>query len=96
VAVSVAETEAVTVLVATLKVAVVLPAATVTDTGTMAEALLLASDTETPPVGAAVLKVTVPLTAVPPVMLVGFTLTEESATLVEGVTVRAAVWLTPL
>jgi hypothetical protein len=46
-----------------LKVAAVAPAATVTDAGTVSEALLLASVTLDPPVGAAVFKVTVQLAA---------------------------------
>ena len=49
----VAEVVAVTVLLETVKVALVLPAATVTEAGTTAAALLLVNDTETPPVGAA-------------------------------------------
>jgi hypothetical protein len=76
----VAETDDVTVLVETLNVAVVLPAATVTEAGTVADALLLESETETPPEGAAPLKVTVPVAAVPPVTLAGLTESEESAT----------------
>jgi mannose/fructose-specific phosphotransferase system component IIA len=96
VAVRVAETEDVTELVATVNVAVVLPAATVTVAGTVAEALLLASETKIPPVGAAAPTVTVPVTEVPPVTLVGLTLIEESATVAAGVMVSAAVLLTPL
>ena len=42
-----------------LKVAVVAPAATVTDAGTVSEALLLASVTPDPPVGAVWVSVTV-------------------------------------
>ena len=74
-----AEAEDVTVLV-TLKVALLLPAATVTNAGTVAEALLLESETAAPPVGAAPLKVTVPVAEVPPVTLEGFIATEESGT----------------
>src|SRR5215471_16994167 len=54
----------VTVLLVTMKVAVVAPAATVTDAGTVAAfVLLLASATTAPPAGAAVAKVTVPVLA---------------------------------
>ena len=93
----VAEAEEVTEVVLTVKVAVVLPAATVTEAGTVAAALLLESETDTPPVGAAPLNVTVPVDEVPPVTLVGLSETDDRATLVvAGVTVSAAVLLTPL
>ena len=46
-----------------LNVAVVAPAVTVTDAGTVSEVLLLANVTLDPPVGAAVFKVTVQLAA---------------------------------
>ncbi len=86
-----------TVLVEMLKVAVVLPAATVTVAGTVAEVLLLESATETPPVGAAPLRVTVPVADVPPVTLVGFTAMDERETVAAaGVMVSAEVLLTPL
>ena len=55
----------------TAKVAVALPAPTVTEAGIVAEELLLDSETEIPPVGAAPLKVTVPVAAVPPLTLEG-------------------------
>lgn len=86
----VAVTDEVTLEVATVKVAVVLPAATVTDAGTVAEALLLESETKAPPAGAAAVKVTVPVEDVPPVTLVGFRTTEESAAEADGAMVRAA------
>ena len=89
-----AETDDVTAFVETPKVAVVLPAATVTEVGTVAAALLLESETETPPDGAAPLKVTVPVADVPLVTLEGLTATDESET--AGVTLSAAVLLTPL
>jgi hypothetical protein len=78
-------------------VAVVLPAATLTEAGTVAEALLLESETDTPPEGAAPLKVTVPVVDVPLATLEGLTATDESETVVvAGVTVSAAVLLTLL
>src|SRR5215468_11704663 len=67
---------AVTVLVLTGNVFVVAPAATVTETGTVAAALLLVSVTTAPPTGAALPSVTVPvLLPTPPVTAVGFTVT---------------------
>ena len=76
----VAEIEAPTALVETLKVAVVLPVGTVTVAGTTAAALPLVSETDTPPNGADPLRVIVPVAELPPAMLVGFTETEESDT----------------
>ncbi len=74
-----------------------LPAATLTEAGTVAEALLLESETDTPPEGAAPLKVTVPVVDVPLATLEGLTATDESETVVvAGVTVSAAVLLTLL
>jgi len=78
----------VTVVVVAVKVAVVAPAATVTLTGTVAAALLLDKLTDSPPVGAALPKVTVPVDEVPPVTEVGFIVTDET---VGGFTVRIAV-----
>jgi hypothetical protein len=79
-----------------VNVAVALPAATATDAGTCAEVLLLERATEIPPAGAAPLKVTVPVTDIPPVTLVGLTATDERAALAAGVIVSAAVLLTLL
>ena len=80
--------------VETANVALVAPAGTVTLAGTVAAAvLLLACVTTTPPVGAVPLSVTVPLEDAPPVMVVGTTLTVDSS---EGLTVRAALIVTPL
>ena len=69
----------VTVVVVTVKFAVVFPAATVTLAGTVAEALLLDKATEMPPVGAAAFRVTVPVEELPPVTEAGFSETEDSA-----------------
>src|SRR5215469_429237 len=70
---------AVTVLVLTGNVFVVAPAATVTETGTVAAALLLASVTTAPPTGAALPSVTVPVLLTLPVTAIGFTLTPFKA-----------------
>ena len=87
-------------LVATVKVALVAPAGTVTLAGTLAAAALLDKATTAPPLGAALVKVTVPCEAAPPVTLAGL-----STRLVRlaggggvgaGVTVSVAVRLVPL
>lgn len=70
-----------------------LPAATVTAAGTVADESLLANETETPPVGAVPLKVTVPVADTKLATLVGFSATEDRATLLDGVMVSAAVLL---
>jgi hypothetical protein len=63
----------------TVKVALVLPAGTVTLEGTLAAALLLESITCAPAVGAGSLSVTVPVgDCVPPVTLVGFNISEDA------------------
>jgi len=78
--------------VATLKVAVVAPAATVTDAGTVAAAVLeLESVTTAPPVGAGAPSVTVPVLLLPATTVVGFSATDESG----AATVSVAVLLTP-
>jgi hypothetical protein len=62
-------------------VALVLPTATVTDAGTVAaDALLLASTTTAPPVGAAPFKVTVPCELLPLATDAGIKLTELNVT----------------
>jgi hypothetical protein len=81
-------------MVAAEKVAVVAPAATVTDAGTWAAAVLLElSETAKPPVGAGLASVTVPVEGLPPMTEVGDRPTDVST---GGVTVRVAVWLTLL
>ena len=77
-----------TAVVVTVKVAVVAPAATVTLAGTVAAALLLDKPTDSPPVGAALPKVTVPVDEVPPVTAVGLNVTDETT---GGFTVNDAV-----
>jgi len=57
--------------VVTVKVALVAPAGTVTLAGTVAAAALLDSDTTAPPLGAALVRVTLPCELPPPVTLVG-------------------------
>ena len=69
---------ALTAVVVTVNVAVVAPAVTVTEAGTVAEALSEARFTTVPPAGAAELIVTVPVEDVPPITDVG--LTETPAT----------------
>src|SRR5437868_9575295 len=76
----------VTVFVATVNLAVVAPAATVTDAGTVAALrLLLVNATTAPPAGAAALSVTVPVLFAPPVSVAGFSVIEASA----GLTIDA-------
>ncbi len=60
-----------------LNVAVVAPAATVTEVGTVSKVLLLPSVTATPPVGAAWLIVTVQVDLAPPLRLPGVQEAEE-------------------
>src|SRR5437763_4383901 len=82
----VATVPTVTVFVATVNLAVVAPAATVTDVGTVAAlVLLLFNATTAPPAGAAALSVTVPVLFAPPVRLPGFSVIKASA----GLTIRA-------
>jgi len=70
--------DAATARVLTVNVAVVAPAAAVTLDGTVAAAvLLLESATVAPPAGAGPLNVTVPVEGVPPMTLVGFSVSDE-------------------
>ena len=74
----VADVDAVTDVVATVKVALAAPAGTVTLAGTVAALELSESDTAAPPVGAAALSDTVPVDELPPTTLVGLSDTAES------------------
>ena len=97
----VAEVDAVTDTVVTLNVVLVLPAGTVTlpIAGTLATAvLLLKRVTTAPPVGAAALKVTVPVEDAGPITLVGLSASVESVTGGGGAgseTVSSAVLVRP-
>src|SRR5262245_44875524 len=94
----VTEVAAATVVVVTVKVALVEPAGTVTLAATVATAvLLLDSVTTVPPAGAGPLRVTVPCEVLPPVTLVWFSVNEETVTVVgaAGFTVSVADWVTP-
>ena len=87
-----------TFCVLTVKFAEVAPAGTVTLPGTVAtEVLLLDSVTTAPPLGAAPLRVTVPVELLPPLTLVGLRLREERLTEeLEGLTVSVAFCVLPL
>ena len=75
----VTDVEAVTLLVVTVNVALLAPAATVTLAGTVAAAVLsLERETAAPPLGAGPLRVTVPVEDDPPVTLVGLSPIDES------------------
>ena len=92
----VAEVDTRTVDVFTVKVALLLPAGTVTLEGTLAAALLLESVTDAPPVGAGPLSVTVPTEdCTPPRIVVGFNAREETVGSSGGVTVSEAEVLAP-
>lgn len=92
----VTEVEEPTPSVVTVNVAVVAPAATTTLAGTVAaEVFELERVTASPPVGAAEIRVTVAVDGFPPATLAGARLTEERATGGDGLTVSAAVFVTP-
>jgi len=82
-----------TATVVTVKVAVVAPATTETEAGTVALALLLLNVTTKPPVGAALERVTVPVLEEPPTTEVGLSVSED---VVGAVMVRVAVLATEL
>jgi len=88
--------DAVTVLVLTVKVALLAPAATVTLAGTVAAAVLsLIRETAAPPVGAGPLNVTVPVDCAPPVTLIGLSAIAESVAEPCGATLSEAVLVAP-
>src|SRR2546421_141319 len=85
--------DAATALVLIVEVAVGLAARSGRVGGTMAAALLLESVTCAPPAGASPLSVTVPVDdCFPPVTLVGFNLSEETATGGAAITGSVIVW----
>jgi hypothetical protein len=83
-------------VVVTVKVAVWLPAATVTEGGTMAAGELLDSATAAPPAGAADVRVTVPVEFAPPLTLAGLTENVESVPPPAVVIVSEAFFVVPL
>ena len=88
--------DAVTVLVLTVNVALLAPAATVTLAGTIAAAVLsLIRETAAPPVGAGPLRVTVPVEGDPPVTLIGLSAIAESVAEPCGATLSEAVLVAP-
>ena len=84
----------ITELVAAVNVAVLEPAATVMEAGTVTAEALLDNATDAPPAGAALLKVTVPVADAPPATLVGLRDIADRAAVTTGVTVSEAVLLT--
>ena len=79
-------------LVLRLKLALVPPAGTVTLEGTTAAGSLLESVTCAPPAGVGAFSVTVPVEGLPPVTLVGLTVSDET---IGGITVSVAVRVAP-
>ena len=91
-----AEVDKRTIDVFTVKVALLLPAGTVTLEETLAAPLLLESVTCAPPAGAGPLSVTVPVDdCTPPTTLVGFNVSEETVGRGGGITVSEADVLVP-
>ena len=85
--------DAATALVLIVKVALLLPAGTITLEGTLAAPLLLESITCASPAGAGPLSVTVPVDdCAPPITLVGFNVSEETTGGGVGVTGSTIVW----
>ena len=82
-------------MVATVKVPVVDPAAMVISVGTNATVPVVHNSIAMPPLGAAALRVTVPVDEIPEAILGEARDTEESDTPAYGVTVRDAALLTP-
>jgi hypothetical protein len=80
-------------VVVIVKVALVAPAAIVTLAGTRAADVLLLNVTTAPPVGAAPVKVTVPVELLPPTTAVGLVVTDDKDT--GAITVSVALWMTP-
>lgn len=74
-----ADTVEVTDFVVTLNVAVVVPSATTTLAGAVAEELSLHNPTQSPPVGAGALRVTVPVDKLPPATDVGLSVSAARA-----------------
>jgi hypothetical protein len=93
VAVIVAVVAAATGDVVAVKSTEVAPPGTVTDPGTVTAGSLLVRPTISPPVGAGVPRVTVPVTDVPPITLEGATATPVMA---GGLTVNVALLVLPL
>ena len=87
--------EVVTLLVVTVNVMLLAPAATVTLAWTVAAAVLpLIRETDAPPLGAGPLSVTVPVEGDPPITLIGLSAIEESVA-EPGVTVSEVVLVPP-
>jgi hypothetical protein len=94
----VADVDTTTIDVLIVKVALLLPAGTITLEGTPAAPPLLESVTCAPPAGAGPLSVTVPVDdCTPPTTLLGFNVSEETVgrTTGTGVTVSVADGVTP-
>jgi hypothetical protein len=75
----------VTAVVVTVKLAIIAPWGTITELGTVATALSLASATEMPPEGAGEFNVTVPVEEFPPTKLAGLNVSEVAPLLPVGV-----------